>query len=203
MYTVFCNLFTFWEYASSYFSLVSIFLPCFYPIFDPPYARVVWYMMEVSRAGRDVVNQFHQHQRPPVEALSLTFLRFASIIIRVGISIRVSSFRASISNSIKGLQICARASSHPGSTSALVSASEASGRALALTFASMSIKASLHPGPVSVSEASSLPAKTLLMLWLSYLGIVQERVEIMSENSWSFTHRSNGLLWLSTWDANF
>ena len=161
--------------------------------------------MEVSRAGRDVVNQFHQHQRPPVEALSLTFLRFASIIIRVGISIRVSSLRASISNSITGLQICARASSHPGSTSALVSASEVSGGDLLpyLRFASMSIKASLHPGPASVSEASSLSAKTLLALWLSYLGIVQERVEIKSENSWSFTHRSNELLWLSTWDANF
>ena len=37
----------------------------------PPCARVRWYMMEVRRTGRDVVNQFHQHQRPR-EAISLS-----------------------------------------------------------------------------------------------------------------------------------
>ena len=40
-------------------------------LWTPPCARVRWYMMEVRRAGRDVVNQFHQHQRPR-EAISLS-----------------------------------------------------------------------------------------------------------------------------------
>ena len=40
------------------------FLPLISSNRSPPCARVRWYMMEVSRAGRDVVNQFHQHQRP-------------------------------------------------------------------------------------------------------------------------------------------